>query len=145
MDAPHVFTEPLDYLLNLDGDFAVLNFGVSGYGPAQSYFAYRSFHGRKDLDLRAVRLLRQQRHQRPRPQQVVAISTTAAGCASAKRAGRPRWVPIASRLHLTYLALDAADRLESYVLGRSEDLQTDRDTWAFRDLALTDHLWDYGP
>ena len=45
--APYVLTEPLDYLLDLVGDFAVLNFGVEGYGPGQSYSTYRALTPRK--------------------------------------------------------------------------------------------------
>ena len=143
LDAPHVFTEPLDYLLNLEGDFAVLNFGVSGYGPAQSYFAYRSFPGREDLDYvlfvyfanNDIRDLVQNRlfdlDDRGRLRQ------------RAKR-GSAWWVPIASRLHLTYLALDAGGRLAPYVAGISEDMHADHDTWLFRDLKLSDQLFDYG-
>ena len=114
LEAPYVFTEPLDYLLNLDGDFTVLNFGVHGYGPAQSYFTYRSFRAREELDyvlfvyfggndlLDLVRnglfdldddgLLRQR-----------------------EARGSAWWVPFVSRLHLTYLALDATGRLAPYI------------------------------
>ena len=46
------FTEPLHYLLN-DGRqdrFTVLNFGVEGYGTAQSYLHYLNFEERQHLD-----------------------------------------------------------------------------------------------
>ena len=143
LDAPYVFTEPLDYLLNLDGDFTVLNFGVGGYGPAQSYFAYRSFHARGDLDYvlfvyYANNDIRDLVHNR-------LFDLDDGGRLRQREArGRAWWVPVASRLHLTYLALDASGRLKPYVLGISEDLQAARYTWVFGDIKFTDDLWDYG-
>ena len=142
LDAPHVFTEPLDYLLNLDGDFAVLNFGVSGYGPAQSYFAYRSFR-EKDLDY--MLFVYYANNDIGDLVQNRLFDLDDRGRLRQREArGSAWWVPIASGLHLTYLALDAGGRLKPYVLGISEDLQAARDTWAFGDFKLTDHLWDYG-
>ena len=121
LDAPHVFTEPLDYLLNLDGDFTVLNFGVGGYGPAQSYFHYNSFPNKDDLDhvlfvyfggndlvnLYSNRLFDLDDGGRLRQREV---------------RGSSWWVPFASKLHLTYLALDATGSLASYVASLGEDL-----------------------
>ena len=124
LDAPHVFTEPLDYLLNLDGDFTVLNFGVGGYGPAQSYFTYRSFPNKGDLDhvlfvyfggndlsdLYYRGLFDLDDGGRLRQREV---------------RGSAWWVPFASKLHLTYLALDATGSLASYVDSLHEELPTD--------------------
>ena len=122
LDAPHAFTEPLDYLLNLDGDFTVLNFGVGGYGPAQSYFHYRSFPRREALDYVLFAyyggndLIELVRH----------------GLFDLDDDGRLRqremrgsawWVPLASKLHLTYLALDATGRLAPYIDNLSEALR----------------------
>ena len=121
-DAPYAFTEPLDYLLNLDGEFTVLNFGVWAYGPAQSYFTYRSFHAREHLDyvlfvyfggndlydLVGNRLFDLDDDGRLRRREV---------------RGSAWWVPLASKLHLTYLALDATGSLAPYVASRAEELR----------------------
>ena len=131
LDAHYVFTEPLDYLLNLDGDFTVLNFGMGGYGPAQSYFAYRSFHARGDLDyvlfvyfggndmdaLVRNRLFELDDDGRLRQREA---------------RGSAWWVPFASRLHLTYLALDATGRLGPYISSAAEELRRSRDAWTHR-------------
>lgn len=50
MDAPYSFTEPLDFLLNQRGEFNIMNFGVHGYGPGQSFLHYENFHWAKHLD-----------------------------------------------------------------------------------------------
>ena len=51
MDAPYSFTEPLDWLLNQGPRrFDVLNFGVEGYGPGQSFLLYEKFRYADDLD-----------------------------------------------------------------------------------------------
>ena len=51
MDAPYSFTEPLDWLLNQGPRrFNVLNFGVGGYGPDQSFLNYEHFRYADDLD-----------------------------------------------------------------------------------------------
>ena len=124
LDAPYVFTEPLDYLLNLDGDFTVLNFGVGGYGPAQSYFAYRSFPNKDDLDyvlfayfggndlidLFWNRLFDLDHGGQLRQREA---------------RGSAWWVPFASKLHLTYLALDATGSLASHVASLREELHDD--------------------
>ena len=49
--AQYSFTEPLDYLLNQSGTpFNVLNFGVNGYGPGQSFLHYENFRHAEQLD-----------------------------------------------------------------------------------------------
>jgi len=51
MDAPYSFTEPLDWLLNQGPRrFNVLNFGVEGYGPGQSFLHHEHFRHADDLD-----------------------------------------------------------------------------------------------
>ena len=51
MAAQYSFTEPLDYLLNQsERPFNVLNFGVDGYGPGQSFLHYEYFRYAEDLD-----------------------------------------------------------------------------------------------
>ena len=122
LDAPHAFTEPLDYLLNLDGDFAVLNFGVGGYGPAQSYFHYRSFPRRQALDYVLFAyyggndLIELARHG------LFGLDDDGRLQAREMR-GAAWWVPFASKLHLTYLALDATGRLVPYIDDLREALR----------------------
>ena len=143
LDAPHVFTEPLDYLLNLDGNFTVLNFGMGGYGPAQSYFTWRSFHAREELDyvlfvyfggndLKALvrnRLVELDDDGRLR---------------QGEARGSAWWVPFVSRLHLTYLALDASGRLAPYVANAAEELGRRRDTWFWKTPDVSDDLLAHG-
>ena len=51
MAAPYSFTEPLDYLLNLRRErFNVLNFGADGYGTGQSFLHYEHFRFAEDID-----------------------------------------------------------------------------------------------
>ena len=141
-DAPYVFTEPLDYLLNLDGDFTVLNFGMGGYGPAQSYFTYRSFRAREALDyvlfvywandiadLVGNGLFDLDEDGRLRQREV---------------RGSAWWVPFASKLHLTYLALDATGSLAPYVSSVVAELRANRDVRASGDAAVADHEFDHG-
>ena len=142
LGAPYVLTAPLDHLLDLDGDFTVLNFGVTNYGPGQSYSTYRSFRAREDLDyvlfvyfggndiadLVYNRLFRLDDggHLRQR-----------------KAHGSAWWTPLAARLHLTYLALDAAGRLAPYIDGLAEALPKwgPRIWWTHE---LPDDLFDHG-
>ena len=119
LDAPYVFTEPLDYLLNLDGNgnFTVLNFGMGGYGPAQSYFTYRSFDAREALDyVLFVYYGGDDLHQLAR--QGLLDLDDDGRLRQREARGSAWWVPFASKLHLTYLALDATGRLAPYVSGR---------------------------
>ena len=143
LDAPYVFTEPLDYLLNQDGqdgNFTVLNFGVDGYGPAQSYFAYRSFPARERLDYVLFVYfggndLPELVHNR-----LFDLDDGGRLRQSAAR-GSAWWVPFVSGLHLTYLALDATGSLAPYIAGAARNL-FDFGGWrAYRDLPadLLDH------
>ena len=107
MAAPYSFTEPLDYLLNLRDRFNVLNFGVNGYGTGQSFLHYKHFRRAGDLDhvfyvyyendlldirTRGLFHLDEER----RLAQVEALGAW--------------WAPLAGRLHITYLILDAIGR-----------------------------------
>ena len=144
LDAPYVFTEPLDYLLNLDGRFSVLNFGVAGYGPAQSYFTYRSFRARGDLDY--VLFAYNAKNDLSGLQQNRLFDLDDVGRLR-QREMRERvwWVPFASRLHLTYLALDATGRLEPHAAGLTTRLHA---ALAANDLSrpvrLPTPITDYG-
>lgn len=133
LPAPYMFTEVLDYLFWLRGEpTTVLNFGVDGYGPDQSYLAWKTAAGARDLDTvvyvfsgndirnvyenglfrldEAGRLV-----ERPLPD-----------------VGRGRGV--LSRLYLTYFVRDAWQRLSG---AREEDLdpEVDLDEAAARERA----------
>ena len=122
--AQYSYTEPLDYLLNAaargsvgasEGTaFNVLNFGVWGWGPGRSYFRWRKSPVRRKLahvfymvvgndlgDLRgAVRA------------GIVRIGESG----EIREGGPPRtpaWKRALARLHLTYLVVDAWQRLAS--------------------------------
>ena len=141
LDAPYVFTEPLDYLLNLDGKFTVLNFGVGGYGPAQSYFTYRTFPAREDLDY--VLFVYYGGND--------LVDLVNNGLFDLDDGGRLQqrevrgsawWVPFASRLHSTYLVLDATGRLAPYVASLSDDLP--KHDWIFKESFLSKDLLEHG-
>lgn len=118
LPAPYSFTEPLDYLSNQSGiRFNVLNFGVHAYGPGQSFLHYEHFRYVDDLDYvlyvycendirniyetRLFRLDEAGRLDRP----TVILS--------------PWWVGLISRLHTSYLILDASERVS---FQRSQNL-----------------------
>ena len=144
LDAPYVFTEPLDYLLNLDGDFTVLNFGVGGYGPAQSYFAYRSFHAREALDyVLFVYYGGNDLHELAR--QGLFDLDDDGRLRQREVRGSAWWVPFVSKLHLTYLALDATGRLAPYVSSTLAELRANHDArGGARGAAFSDDLFDHG-
>ena len=142
IEAPFSFTEPLDYLLNLKrgarqgarppgsaaaaerGAFNVLNFGVAGYGTAQSLLRYEGWRHREtlhhvfyvywenDLEDNAYAGLFDLddagRLERRRPS-----GWTAASVARA----------LVSELHLSYLALDAVGRLSKHFVELSEEVR----------------------
>ena len=114
MAAQYSFTEPLDYLLNQSGTpFNVLNFGVYGYGPGQSLLHYETFRYVDDLDhvffvycendlwnLHATGLFH--------------LDDT--GHLVRREASRSSWwVSLISRLHTSYLVLDADRRWASFL------------------------------
>ena len=144
LDAPYVFTEPLDYLLNLDGGFTVLNFGMGGYGPAQSYFAYRSFHAREALDyVLFVYYGGNDLHELAR--QGLFDLDDDGRLRQREVRGSAWWVPFVSKLHLTYLALDATGRLARYVSSAVAELRANHDArGSARAAAFSDDLFDHG-
>ena len=118
MAAMYSFTEPLDYLLNQNGTrFNVLNFGVWGYGPGQSFLHYEGFRHAADLD------------------HVVYVYCTndigelaGNGLFDLDDAGRlvenraipsSGWVRLVSRWHLSYLLLDGSGRFSSFIGERA--------------------------
>ena len=112
MAAQYSFTEPLDYLLNRSGTpFNVLNFGVYGYGPGQSLLHYEHFRYAADLahvffvycendlwNVHATGLFH--------------LDDT--GHLVRREARRSSWwVSLISRLHTSYLVLDADGRFSA--------------------------------
>ena len=142
LDAPYVFTEPLDYLLNLDGDFTVLNFGVGGYGPAQSYFAYKSFDAKDHLDYVLFACYGDDLEQHAR--QGLFDLDDDGRLRQREVRGSAWWVPFVSKLHLTYLALDATGRLVPYVSSTLAELRANRGVGGRTRGASPDDLFDHG-
>lgn len=110
MAAQYSFTEPLDYLLNHGRTrFNVLNFGVDGYGPSQSFLHYEHFPYAKELDhVFFVYFLND----------LVDIHET--GLFHLDNTGQlvrheaiqsSWWITFISRLHLSYLILDITEQL----------------------------------
>ncbi len=114
MDAPYSFTEPLDYLLNQGRTrFNVLNFGVEGYGPDQSFLHYETFRYVHELDYvlyvycdNDIGNISQTR--------LFHLDETGTLARNEMILSRWFWVPLTSRLHLSYLILDATGSLSSY-------------------------------
>jgi len=115
--APHGFTEVLDFLLNRVSPrpLEVLNFGVDGYATDQSWLYYESAPAARDLDVvlyvfaaNDVRGLYENALLRLGPD------------GELEHLPAPRvawWIPLLSRLHLTYLALDVRSRLSGAGAG----------------------------
>jgi hypothetical protein len=112
--APHTFTEVLKELLNSQGKVhEVLNFGVDGYGPAQSYLRYREL----------APDIRKQLHNVIFVFYINDLSDIVAdGIAGMKSDGSvelrpglpyfPRFLSGVTRLHLTYLVVDSYNYLK---------------------------------
>ena len=109
--APYSFTEPLDYLLNLQQDrFNVLNFGVQGYGPGQSFLHYQDFIRAGDLD----HVLYVYYHHNDLADIYVRglFHLDEAGrLVRAEEIREAWWAPLVRNLHVTYLILDAIGRV----------------------------------
>ena len=108
--APYAFSEVLDHLLNASGGrFTVLNFGVDGYATDQSWLYYQSAEAARDLDVvlyvfatNDVRGLYEND----------LLELGADGEIVRKPPPKAAWwIPIASRLYLTYLAIDVRNRI----------------------------------
>ena len=118
MAAQYSFTEPLDYLLNLQRDRSnVLNFGTDGYGPDQSFLHYEYSVAREDLD----HVLYIYCHNDLWDIYVRGLfHLDDAGRLAQVEAFRSAWwVPLVSRFHVTYLVLDAIGRV-SFMVDRAE-------------------------
>ena len=109
MAAPYSFTEPLDYLLNQGKKrFNVLNFGVDGYGPGQSFLYYQSFPHARDLD--SVFFTYCQNDLR-NIYETGLFRLDDTGQLVRNEATRPSgWTPLISRLHLSYLIFDVSGK-----------------------------------
>ncbi len=111
--APHTFSEVLNHLLNGSSEkFEVLNFGVDGYGPAQSYVRYRELDGdiRKQLK-RVVYLLYENDLQDLLEHKLASLDETGRIVIVPKFPHIPEFLRGVTRLHMTYLIVDAANRI----------------------------------
>ena len=116
----HSFTESLDFFLNLreGAAFNVLNFGVEGYGPGQSLIWYREFEHRDEFDYVVYVFCSNDIEEFDRNglfhlDESGRLVANTAGRTSSSRS-------LFSRLHLTYLVLDVAQRMELDVAQRME-------------------------
>ena len=112
--APYAFTEPLDYLLNQQGQrFNVLNFGVDGYGPGQSFLHYQYFSFVKELDHVFFVFCY---NDIMNIYQTKLFDLDDTGELIKNQAPEPSWRrAILSRLHTPYLIYDVEGRLPSYI------------------------------
>ena len=109
MAVPYSFTEPLDYLLNQSSHrFNVLNFGVNGYGPGQSFLRYQDFRYRDHLDY--VLFVYCENDPRNIHETALFHLDEAGRLARHGAVFSPWWVRLISQLHLSYLILDANER-----------------------------------
>ena len=111
IEAQYSFTEVLDFLLNLqdDGDFNVLNFGVDGYGLGQEFVWYQQFPHRDDLD-HVLYVFCDNDIENFHNHRLFSLDDSGELVANVAVA-RGTLVTTLSRLHLTHLVLDFAQRL----------------------------------
>ena len=132
MPAQYSFTEPLDFLLNVgaqvDGEggtkvttlgdprFSVLGFGTAQYGPARSYLRWRALSARRKFAHVLYMVVHNDRNDLRNAFRRGLVRLGESG--EMLPGGPPRtptWKRALARLHLTYLAIDAWQRL---ALGR---------------------------
>ena len=113
MAVQYSFTEPLDYLLNQSGKrFNVLNFGVHGYGPGQSFLHYENFSHAEQLD---TVLFVYCSNDLQELYETGLFHLDNEGHLLRHEAIRSSWwVPLINRLHIAYLISDVSGRLSSY-------------------------------
>ncbi len=123
---PVGFPEVLHHLLRREEPRAnVLNFGVNGYGPGQSYLTYRATPLAKELDY--VLYVFCSNDLRNIYETGLFSLDSRGELAAAHPAADSQWyVRLLARLHLTYLVIDARNRLTSSEVDTTsllEDLQ----------------------
>ena len=114
MAVQYSFTEPLDYLLNHGRTrFNVLNFGVNGYGPSQSFLHYENFRYAEKLDhVFFVYFI----NDLDNIHETGLFHLDDAGrLVRHKAISSSWWITLASRLHFSYLILDTRGQLSSYL------------------------------
>ena len=129
VDAPYSFTEPLDWLLNQGPRrFNVLNFGVEGYGPGQSFLHHEHFRYADDLDYVFFVYCNNDLYN---ILETELFHLDGEGRLVRNEIKRPAWVRFVSRLHLSYLMLDVIGRSSFYhdpeaLLRRNPDIPQSR-------------------
>ena len=113
MEAHFSFTEPLDYLLNIgERRINVLNFGVHGYGTSQSLRRYELWDLQETLDhLFYVYYENDLKDNLASP----LFRLDDAGQLAREEEALSGRFGLLSKLHLSYLALDAAGRLRVHL------------------------------
>jgi hypothetical protein len=111
--AQYSLSEVLDFLLDLHGGpYTVLNFGVDGYGPDQSYLYYRSSEAARDL--RHVVYLFAVNDVRNLYENGL-LELAADGSLSRNRAlATPFWLSLVARSYTAYFVLDVRSRLVAW-------------------------------
>ena len=109
MAAPYSFTEPLDYLLNQRRQsFNVLNFGVNGYGPGQSFLRYEHFRYAEHLD-HVFFVYHQSDLENLSATELFRLDDTGQLVRN-EGIRKTWWAPLIARLHISYLILDVSGR-----------------------------------
>ena len=124
LPAPYSFTEGLDYLLNVSGAsspvsqephqprFNVLNFGMATYGAGQAYLAWRRTPVRRKLAHVFYMVVSNDLPDLRKSLRAGILRLGDAGeILDGRRPHKPAWKRLLARLHLTYLAVDAWQRL----------------------------------
>ncbi|MBF0285568.1 MAG: SGNH/GDSL hydrolase family protein [Magnetococcales bacterium] len=123
--------DPLDHLLNAASrpdpaahPVEVLNFGVNGYGPDQSWLNYQTTPVRDHLQV-VVYLFCANDLLDLEQNRLLALDPSTGTIRHTPPPGLPWWVPPLSRLHLTYLLLDVKARLKGRLAGEGESFRAE--------------------
>ena len=117
LPVPYSFTEPLDYLLNQRRQsFNVLNFGVDGYGPGQSFLHYEHFRSAEHLD----HVFFVYCHNDLKDLSATGLFHLDDAGQLVRNEGirETWWAPLLRRLHTPYLILDVSGRWSSFLRRR---------------------------